>query len=87
MDGKVRVEYVKLADPDAVVDPESEGAVKLAGVPGGEKMGYVLLNRGHMAMLPVGSAYKFTAPETCTLLIQSIDGAETVHRWAEICQS
>lgn len=87
MDGKVRVDYVKLADPDAAVDPESEGAVKLSGQPVGQKMGYVLLNRGHMAMLPVGSAYRFTAPETSTLLIQSIDGPVTVHRWAEICQS
>ncbi|MEP7240476.1 MAG: hypothetical protein ABI697_06290 [Devosia sp.] len=87
MDGKVRVDYVKLADPDAAVDPESEGAVKLSGQPVGKPMGYVLLGRGHMAMLPVGSAYRFTAPETCTLLIQSIDGPVTVHRWAEICQS
>ena len=86
MDGKVRVDYVKLADPDAVVDPESEGAHKLQGEPEGAKMGYVVLGRGHMAMLPVGSAYKFSAPETCTLMIQTIDGPETVHRWAEICQ-
>ena len=87
MDGTVRVDFVKLADPDAVVDPESEGAVKLTGEPQGARMGYVVLHRGHMAMLPVGAAYKFSADETCTLLIQSIDGAETVHKWAEICQS
>ncbi|MEQ1899945.1 MAG: hypothetical protein ABL866_04350 [Devosia sp.] len=87
MDGKVRVDFLKLGDPDALVDPESEGAVTLKGTPTGQNMGYVLLNRGHMAMLPVGSAYRFTAPETCTLLIQSIDGLSTVHRWAEICQS
>lgn len=86
MDGKVRVDYVKLADPDAVVDPESEGAVKLTGQPVGEAMGYVVLGRGHMAMLPVGSAYKFSAPEVCTLMIQTIGGAETVYKWDEICQ-
>jgi hypothetical protein len=87
MDGKVRVDYVKLADPDAVVDPESEGAHKLAGEPVGVKMGHVVLSRGHMAILPVGSAYKFSAPELCTIIIQTIDGPETVHKWAEICQS
>ena len=87
MDGKVRVDYVKLSDPDAVVDPESEGGHKIAGEPVGQKMGHVVLNRGHMAILPVGAAYKFSAPEMCTVLIQTIDGPETVHKWAEICQS
>ena len=86
MDGKVRVDFVKLDDPDAVVDPESEGAVKLAGEPKGKTMGYVVLGRGHMAMLPVGSAYRFSADKACTLLIQSIDGAVTVHKWAQFCQ-
>lgn len=86
MDGKVRVDFIKLADPDAAVDPESEGAVKIAGQPQGVKMGHVVLGRGHMAMLPVGSAYKFSAAETCTILIQSIDGAVTQHKWAQFCQ-
>jgi hypothetical protein len=86
MDGEVKVEFVKLADPDSVVDPESEGAHRLSSDPVGKKMGYVLLRRGHMAMLPVGAAYRFSAPKACTLLIQTIDGPETVHKWAEICQ-
>ncbi len=86
MDGKVRVDYIKLPDPDALVDPESEGAVSLQGQPDGVNMGYVILGRGHMAMLPVGSAYKFSAAETCTLLIQTIDGAVTQHKWAQFCQ-
>jgi hypothetical protein len=86
MDGKVRVDFIKLADPDAVVDPESEGAVIVQGQPVGEAMGYVLLSRGHMAMLPVGCAYKFSAEETCTIIIQTIDGAVTQHKWAQFCQ-
>lgn len=86
MDGKVRVDFVKLDDPDAVVDPESEGAVKLAGSPQGRRMGHVVLNRGHMAMLPVGAAYKFTAEDMATILIQTIDGPETAHKWAQFCQ-
>lgn len=86
MDGPVEVHFVKLEDPDAVVDPESEGAHRLAGDPAGANMGYVKLGRGHMAMLPVGAAYQFRAAEACTLMIQTIDGPETVHKWAEICQ-
>ena len=86
MDGKVRVDFIKLPDPDALVDPESEGAVQIDGKPDGANMGYVVLGRGHMAMLPVGSAYKFSAAETCTILIQSIDGAVTQHKWAQFCQ-
>jgi len=87
MDGKCKVEFVKLDDPDGIVDPESEGAHKLAGEPQGRKMGHVVLGMGHMAMLPVGSAYRFTTDRPVTLMIQTIDGPETVHKWAEICQT
>ena len=77
---------VDAADPDAHVDPESEGAVSIQGKPDGVNMGYVLLGRGHMTMLPVGAAYKFSADQTCTILIQTIDGAVTQHKWAQFCQ-
>jgi len=87
MDGRCEVEFVKLDDPDAVVDPESEGAHKLAGEPQGRPMGRVVLGMGHMAMLPVGAAYRFKAERPTTLMIQTIDGPETVHKWAEICQT
>jgi hypothetical protein len=86
MDGEVEVHLLKLDDPDSVVDPESEGAHRLEGNPDGKKMGRIVLRQGHMAMLPVGSAYRFDARSICTLMIQTIDGPETVHRWAEICQ-
>jgi hypothetical protein len=86
MDGEVEVHLVKLADPDSVVDPDSEGARKIEGNPDGKKMGRIILRQGHMAMLPIGAAYRFQAPAVCTLMIQTIDGPETVHRWAEICQ-
>jgi hypothetical protein len=72
--------------PTRLVDPESEGAVKIDGKPQGTNMGYVVLGKGHMSMLPVGAAYKFSAAETCTILIQSIDGSVTAHKWAEFCQ-
>ena len=86
MDGEVEVHLVKLGDPDAVVDPESEGAHKLEGNPDGKKMGRIVLRKGHMAMLPVGAAYRFQASAACTLMIQTIEGPETVNKWAEICQ-
>jgi hypothetical protein len=86
MDGEVEVHLVKLSDPDGVVDPDSEGAHKLAGDPDGRKMGRLVLRQGHMGMLPVGAAYRFCAAQACTLMMQTMDGPETIHRWAEICQ-
>ena len=87
MDGTCRVDFVKLTDPDSVVDPESEGAHLIDGEPEGQNMGYVVLGRGHMAMLPVGSAYRFTSDTPSTIIIQTIDGPVSVHKWAEICQT
>jgi hypothetical protein len=86
MDGEVEIHLVKLRDPDAAVDPKSEGAGKLPGDPDGQKMGRIILRQGHMALLPLGAAYRFSAPQPCTLMIQTMDGPETVHKWAEICQ-
>ena len=86
MDFPVTVELVKLDDPDAFVDPESEGGHKIAGDPAGRKMGTVKLSRGHMVLLPVGAAYRFVSEEPATLMIQTIDGPETLHRWADFCQ-
>ena len=87
LDGRVEVHLVKLNDPDGVVDPESEGAHQLDDLPDGTKMGRIVLGKGHMAMLPQGSAYRFHADSPATLMIQTIDGPVTVHKWAEICQT
>lgn len=87
LDGRVEVHLVKLNDPDGVVDPESEGAHQLDDLPDGIKMGRIVLGKGHMAMLPQGSAYRFHADSPATLMIQTIDGPVTVHKWAEICQT
>ena len=46
MDNQIKVELIKLDDPDAAVDPESEGAVKLSGEPKGRPMGWAKLGRG-----------------------------------------
>lgn len=87
MDGEVEIEFVKLADPDSVVDPESAGAHKLSGDPKGQKMGRVVIRRGHQALLPVGAAYRFKAAEASVLMIQTVQGPETVEKWADICQT
>ena len=86
MDGEVRVEFVKLDDPASAVDPESGGAHLLGGDPVGTPMGYVVIRRGHMTMLPVNAAYRFSATRPSVLMIQTIEGPVTVARWAEICQ-
>ncbi|WP_137897196.1 hydroxyquinol 1,2-dioxygenase [Sphingomonas sp. 2SG] len=88
MDGEVEVHLVKLDDPDATVDPDSEGAVLLGtDMPAGRKMGRIVLRRGHQALLPVGSAYRFQADAPSVTLFQSIEGAVTVQKWADICQT
>lgn len=87
LDGKVEVHLVKLDNPDAAVPPDAEGAHLLAELPAGRKMGRLILGMGHMGLLPVGAAYRFHADTPCTLMIQTIDGPVTVHRWAEICLS
>lgn len=86
MDYPVTVELVKLDDPDAAVDPESEGAHRLEGTPQGVKMGTIKLSLGHMALLPVGAAYRFVSDSPATLMIQTIDGPETQHKWSQFCQ-
>jgi mannose-6-phosphate isomerase-like protein (cupin superfamily) len=86
MDGELEVHYVK---PDqAPVAAGKEGTMKLASEPSGKKMGYVKIRRGHMALLPAGSAYQFrNAGKPGVLLVQTILGENTVEKWAEICQT
>ncbi len=85
MDGKVEVNFVKLDTP--IATPGRGGAVLVNGEPTGKKMGRVVLQRGHQALLPKGSAYCFTAKEIGVLLQQTIVGDLTKQRWAEICLS
>lgn len=86
MDGDVLIQYVRPGIP--VVAPGSEGAVRLAARPNGTSMGWVRARRGHMALLPAGCAYQFTAHgRPGALLMQTIAGPETLERWADICQT
>jgi hypothetical protein len=86
MDGEVEVHYIK---PDKELVPESkEGAIKLSAEPAGKKMGWVKCSFGHMALLPKGSAYQFRAAgKPGVMLVQTIQGENTVEKWAEICQT
>jgi hypothetical protein len=85
MDGSVEVSFVKLLTP--VASEGALGAHAIAGEPDGIPMGRVVLGKGHMALLPKGSAYRFSAAAPSVLLQQTCVGPETIERWAEICLS
>jgi hypothetical protein len=86
MDGDIRIQYIQPSMP--VVPPGSEGTIRLAEQPAGKRMGWIRAKRGHMALLPAGSAYKFEAfGRPGALLMQTIAGPETIERWANICQT
>lgn len=84
-DRPVVVELVKQASM-AHIDPDQEGASKITGSPEGQKMGTITLRRGHMALLPEDTAYRISSEQPATLIIQTIEGAETLHRWSDICE-
>jgi hypothetical protein len=83
MDGEVRVDLVELEEP--VVPADKEGSIALDGEPVGTPMGHIILRRGHMALLPANSAYRFTATNPSVILLQTIKGDDTIERWSEIC--
>jgi hypothetical protein len=85
MDGEVEVRLVKLDTPLAV-DGKS-GSVRIDGEPQGRRMGRVVARRGHMTLLPAGAAYQMHADAPSTVLLQTIQGEDTLERWAEICES
>lgn len=87
MDGTVEVELVKLDNPTEFAPAESQGARKLPADPAGRKMGRLVLSRGHQGLLPRGSAYRFKSDSQACLMIQTVEGPETVQKWAEICQN
>ena len=85
MDGEVEIRLVK---PDtALVADSHEGTTMLEGSPQGRAMGRITARRGHMALLPKGSAYQFHAARPGVILLQTLVGRDTVERWADICQT
>jgi hypothetical protein len=85
LDGEVKVELVKLEAP--AVPADKEGSVALSGEPTGQPMGHLVLRRGHQGLLPANSAYRFVAERPGVLFQQTIQGDDTIERWAEICLS
>jgi hypothetical protein len=86
MDGEVEIRLLKLDDP-GVVPAGTKGSIALTGTPPGRRMGVVRARRGPMTLLPVGAAYQFHAAQPGVILLQTLAGADTVERWAEICQT
>lgn len=85
MDGTLRIE---LLDPaDELVDPEAQGSIALDAEPAGNRMGTVTAGHGHMTMLPAGKAYRLHSDGVAVVLLQTIEGPDTVYRWADICQT
>ena len=84
MDGEVEIRFVKPAQP--LVAEDKEGSIRVEGEPAGSPMGYVLARRGHMTLLPAQVAYRFGAERPGVILLQTIEGDDTIERWAEICQ-
>jgi hypothetical protein len=86
LDGEVTI---TLAKPDAASVPPADvsGSVSIDGEPAGPTMGTIVARRGHMALLPAGAAYRFDAAAPGVILQQTIHGADTVERWAEIVQT
>ena len=87
MDGEIEVHLVKLDRAEDRAPEGSEGAHALAGDPEGRKMGRLVLRRGHLGMLPAGSAYRFHADAPAAMMIQTIVGPVTIERWNDICQT
>jgi hypothetical protein len=86
MDGEIEVRLLKPDDP-SVVPQGRDGSIALEGPPRGRKMGTIRARRGHMALLPAGAAYQFSAARPSVILMQTLAGVDTVERWGEICQT
>ncbi|HKN49799.1 MAG TPA: hydroxyquinol 1,2-dioxygenase [Actinomycetota bacterium] len=84
MDGEVEIRFVKPDQP--LVAEDKEGSIRVEVEPAGSPMGYVLARRGHMTLLPAQVAYRFSAERPGVILLQTIQGDDTIERWAEICQ-
>jgi hypothetical protein len=85
MDGEVELEFVKLDDPGAAVAAGHAGSVRLKSEPNGVPMGSIRMRRGHQALLPAQAAYRFVGVAEGVVLLQTIQGEQSIEKWAEIC--
>src|SRR5918999_1732637 len=86
MDGEVEIRVRQLSEGQQA-PADLEGSIAVDGEPGGAPMGWVKARRGHMTLLPAGAAYQFHANRPSVILMQTIEGRDTVYRWAEIIQT
>jgi hypothetical protein len=84
LDGEVEFTFRTLAG-----EPElpASGSISVAEAGTAQSMGRVVARRGHLTLLPVGRAYRYSSGQPAVLLIQTVEGADTQFRWAEICQT
>jgi hypothetical protein len=87
MDGEVDIHLVKLDGAQQIQDAGKNGAVLVQGEPGGARMGWMRLKRGHQALLPANTAYQFRAAEAGVIVLQTCKGELSVEKWADICQA
>lgn len=87
MDKEVDVVLVKLDPAAQVSDQDKNGAVLVEGEPQGKPMGWMRLRRGHQALLPANTAYRFSATAPAVLVLQTCRGDLSVEKWADICQA
>jgi hypothetical protein len=86
MDNEAVIELIKLEQP-YIADAEKNGAVLLPSEPKGRQMGWIRIQRGHQAMLPKNTAYRFKADKPGVLIMQTCLGDLSVQKWAAICQT
>jgi hypothetical protein len=84
LDGEVEFTFRTLSDG---LDLPATGSAGVAEDSTGAAMGRVVARRGHLTLLPAGRAYRYGSGRPAVLLIQTVEGADTQFRWAEICQT
>jgi len=87
MDGEVEIHLVKLQAPQTVPDENHNGAMLVEGEPRGAKMGWMKLKRGHQALLPKNTAYRFKSARPGVVVLQTCKGDLSIERWDQICQT
>jgi hypothetical protein len=86
MDKGAKIDLIKL-DQAQISAEDKNGAVLVKGEPVGRRMGWIRIKRGHQAMLPKHTAYRFSADQPGVLIMQTCLGELSVQRWAQICQT
>ena len=84
LDGEVEFTFRTLRDGQSL---PGSGSVSVPEEAADTLMGRVIARRGHLTLLPAGRAYRLSAQAPAVLLIQTVEGADTQFRWAEICQT